>query len=36
MDLLRLEEWVVYIQWAMETNEGEEDEDGFEINLCGP
>jgi hypothetical protein len=41
--LLPLEEWVEYIQWAMETNEDEEDdgdeeneehEDGFEI-ICG-
>ena len=29
--MLPLEEWVEYVQWAMETNE--EEENGFEI-IC--
>ena len=35
--VLPLEEWVEYVQWAMETSEEENDEeheDGFEI-ICG-
>jgi len=33
--MLPLEEWVEYVQWAMETNEEdeEEEENGFEI-IC--
>jgi len=32
--MLPLEEWVEYVQWAMETNEeDEEEENGFEI-IC--
>jgi hypothetical protein len=31
--VLPLEEWVEYVQWAIKTDEDEEDEDGFEI-IC--